>query len=179
MEESELIKRIAKGDKNAFTEIVDKHKSMIINLCYRYLHNKEDAEEVAQDVFIELWHSASKFRGQSKISTWLYKVASNRSIDYIRKNKKRENDIEIDKAYRLSSFSNPHLTMEEKEKGQIIIKSIQALSANQQEAFVLAKFEDKSYTEIAEIMNKSVSSVESLIFRAGKKLKEKMKHYKK
>jgi RNA polymerase sigma-70 factor (ECF subfamily) len=173
LNQSEITDQLKKGNQSAMAELIDETGGQIINLCYNFVHNKQDAEDIAQEVFIEVWHSINKFNGKSKLTTWIYRIASNRSIDFLRKNKKHLSDIDISKAeFRLSEDSNPQLSMEEREMGQILLKAIDQLPDNQKKALVLSKFEEKSYKEISEILKKSVSSVESLIFRANSNLKK-------
>lgn len=156
-------------------EILKIYSAKVINTCYSFTHNRQDAEDVAQEVFIEVWKSIDKFRGDSKISTWLYRIAVNRSIDFIRKKKRRGYDHDItENEFRLSTESNPHLSLEEREMGLIMINKLDSLPEMQKKAFVLAKFDNKSYAEISEIIGKSISSVESLIFRANKTLREEI-----
>ena len=80
MGEKEMIKAILKGDQKAFKLLVDTYQLMVVNTCYAFVHDQDEAEDIAQDVFIQVFESLSTFRFQSKLSTWLYKIAVNRSI---------------------------------------------------------------------------------------------------
>ena len=183
MGESELIKQIIDGNKSAFGIIVKKYQGMITNTCYGFLMNKEDAEDVAQETFIEAYISINSFKQNSKISTWLYRIAVNKSIDFLRKKKRIKrfaqltnvfsNDIEIEDY----GSNNPQDVIESKERLAILDSAINMLSKNQNIALRLSKFEKLSGKEISEIMNLSLSSVESLIHRAKRNLKKILFYY--
>jgi len=176
--ESEIINKILSGDKSAFGTIVKKYQGMITNTCYGFLMNKEDAEDIAQETFIEAYTSIAKFKQNSKLSTWLYRIAVNKSIDYLKKKKRIKrfaltsnifsNNIEIVDY----NTNNPQEEIESKERLAILNSALNMLSKNQNIAFRLSKFEKLSGKEISEIMNLSLSSVESLIHRAKLNLKK-------
>jgi RNA polymerase sigma-70 factor, ECF subfamily len=178
------IDKLKQGNEAAFKEMVENYRQMVVNTCFGLLHNIDDAEDVAQDVFIEVFRSVEKFRGDSKISTWLYRIAVNRSLNFIRDNKKRKWFQSIDDAVEskkevLSQFvsnysDNPEFDLENSQRTLLLHEAIDSLPENQRVAFTLNKYEDLAYKEIADIMNLSVSSVESLIHRAKKNLQKKL-----
>ncbi|MDD4108002.1 MAG: RNA polymerase sigma factor [Prolixibacteraceae bacterium] len=184
MSEAEIIKKLQLGDENVFRELVDNYRQMVVNTCFGLLHNKEDAEDVAQDVFIEILRSAESFRGDSKISTWIYRIAVNRSLNFLRDNKRRRWFQSFDdtvqskqnnfKDLRSQNSDNPGFDLENSERSAILHAAIDALPKNQKIAFTLNKYEDLTYREISEVMQLSVSSVESLIHRAKKNLQKKL-----
>jgi RNA polymerase sigma-70 factor, ECF subfamily len=182
MDEKFIIKRIKENDEQAFQEMVKKYQSLVIKTCYGFVHNSEDAQDIAQEVFIEVYRSIHKFRMESKISTWLYRISVNKSINYIRDHKKNKWLLSLDLLFE-SEMNNkqsspiddsPYDIMEKDEKKQLLYRSIDNLPENQRIAFTLYKFEELSYKEISEIMNLSLSSVESLMFRAKKSLQQKL-----
>ena len=187
MEEKKLVERIKNRDESAFRELVENYQDMVINTCYGLLNDYNEAEDVAQDVFVEVYESINKFRGDSKIFTWLYRIAINKSINASKKNKFRKFFTRIEDAfngvetndYEKSNDINtkPLRRLELIEDKQIIKRALENLPNNQKVAFTLHKYEDISYKEIAEIMNLSLSSVESLIFRAKQNLKKKLIQY--
>ena len=190
MTDKELIKAIKKNDQQAFKQLVEENQQLVVNICTGFLHNIADAEDIAQDVFIEVYLSVHKFREDAKISTWLYRIAVNKSLNYIRNNKKHKilksidnfftSDKNIEKEIPDNSSSQPEEIIENKERSQILRSSINSLPKNQKIAFTLNKYDDLSYKQIAEIMDLSLSSVESLIHRAKKNLQKKLlNHYKK
>lgn len=190
MTESEIINKLQQGSEPAFKYLVDNYQKMVVNTCFGIIHNKDDAEDVAQDVFIEVFRSVHKFRSDSKLSTWLYRIAVNRSLNFIRDNKRHkwfqsfEDSVQtktshLEKATS-SAVKNPEQELESNQRAELLHEAINSLSEKQKVAFTLNKYEDLSYKEIAEVMNLSVSSVESLIHRAKKNLQKKLyKCYKK
>ncbi len=175
------------GDE-LFRSLVTEHQEMVINTCYRFVLNREDAEDLAQDVFVEVHRSLDQFREESKLSTWIYRIAVTKSLDHLRrmKRKKRFSSLKRiigvdDPAENLpsSSTNNPEHTLAEKESLGILQSALNALPDNQKAAFLLSKQDGYSNSEIADILQTSVSAVESLIHRAKKNLHDKLyKHYK-
>ncbi|MDD4425282.1 MAG: RNA polymerase sigma factor, partial [Mariniphaga sp.] len=183
--ETEIIAGLKQGNEAAFKELVDSHRQIVVNTCFGLLHNISDAEDVAQEVFIEVFRSVDKFRADSKISTWLYRIAVNRSFNFIRDNKKRKfhsyNELSESKKELLNQqvqegADTPESDMENNQRKIILHEAVDALPQNQRVAFTLNKYEDLSYKEISDVMNLSVSSVESLIHRAKKNLQKKLYH---
>ncbi|MCF6240340.1 MAG: sigma-70 family RNA polymerase sigma factor [Bacteroidales bacterium] len=190
MDDKELINLIEKDKSSGFKFLVNKYQRLVVNTCYGFVHNQADAEDIAQDVFIEVYRSIKRFRKQSKLSTWLYRIAVNKSLNHLRDNKKntwlKSLDILFDddsntKTLEPEDSKNnmPDKITENKETGNYIYKAINTLPDNQKIAFTLNKYEDLSYKEIADVMELSLSSIESLIFRAKKNLQKKLiEHYK-
>lgn len=186
MNEVEMIEELKRGNESVFRELVDNHRQMVVNTCFGLLHNTDDAEDVAQEVFIEVFRSVDKFRADAKISTWLYRIAVNRSLNFIRDNRKRKwfqsfdeiVESKIDALSRLSAdhSDTPEYDLEKSQRALLLHEAIDALPENQRIAFTLNKYEDLAYKEIAEVMELSVSSVESLIHRAKKNLQKKLVH---
>lgn len=190
MSDNDIIQQLKEGNEQAFRKLVDGYQGLVVNTCFGLLHNREDAEDVAQDVFIEVYRSVSNFRSDAKVSTWLYRIAVNRSLNHIRDNKKHrwlssfESDVKAEKKRLLqvesSQSDQPEFELENKQRAVILHEAISSLPENQKVAFTLNKYEELSYNEIAEVMELSVSSVESLLFRAKKNLQKKLyKCYKK
>lgn len=183
MSDHELIEQLKQGSEQAFRELVNHYQKKVVNTCYGLLHNHEDAEDIAQDVFVEVYRSVSNFRADSKLSTWLYRIAVNRSLNHIRNNKKHrwlssfESEVKAQntKLLQMESDSNqPESELENKQRALILHEAISSLPENQKVAFSLNKYEDLSYQEIADVMELSLSSVESLLFRAKKNLQKKL-----
>jgi len=184
MNEAEIIQNLKKGDEKAFRVLVDKYRQLVVNTCFGLVHNIEDAEDIAQEVFIEVFRSISDFRGESKISTWLYRIAVNRSLNYIRDNKRRKWFTSIEDTAKSKktiphdvhneNYHDTNREIENKQRAEILHKAIDGLPKNQKIAFTLNKYENLSYKEISEVMLLSVSSVESLIHRAKKNLQKKL-----
>ena len=92
MSETLFISALKSGNKNAFAALVSAHQKTVLNICYRFLLNKEDAEDIAQEVFIEVYHSIHKFRGDSALSTWIYRIATTKSLDEIKRKNRQKRD---------------------------------------------------------------------------------------
>ena len=184
MKEDDIIQGLIQKDEKAFREFVDTHRQMVVNTCYGLIHVVEDAEDVAQEVFIEVYRSIGKFKGKSKISTWVYRIAVNRSLNFLRDNKKHSwlqsfDDKVKSQSQKLFQMAagdegHPDFNVESSQRAMLLHEAVDSLPKNQRVAFTLNKYEDLSTTEIAEIMELSVSSVESLIHRAKKSLQKKL-----
>ncbi len=184
MPESEIIRKLQQGDEQAFRVLVDTYRKLVVNTCFGILHHTEDAEDIAQDVFIEVYRSIQKFRADSKISTWLYRIAVNRSLNFLRdhKYKKRIHSLDEPKQNENQQIYNilagrsdqPGSVIEDRQRAALLHSAIDSLPDHQKVAFTLNKYEDLSYQEISEIMDLSLSSVESLIHRAKKNLQKKL-----
>ena len=184
MEENEFIAQIEQREENACRQFVGLHKDMVFRICLGFVNNKEDAEELTQDVFIEAISNIRSFKKEAKIQTWLYRIAINRSLNFKRK-KKQTSFLE---RWGLSSAvenemqkHNPSATEEgaeskkiAEENNQILYCCIDALKEEQRIAFTLNKVDGFSYAEVADIMKISLSKTETLIYRAKQKLQEKL-----
>jgi len=168
-------------DNKDFEKLYNQYSILVYNLALNYLQNIEDAEEITQDVFIQINNSISKFQEKSSLKTWIYRITINKCLDFIKhKNsqkrffifgKKSQNEFEIEN---VSNFEHPGILMENKEKSKLLFEIINELGENQKTAFLLSKIDGLSNPEISEIMKLSISSVESLVFRAKSTLKEKI-----
>ncbi len=184
MTETEIIQKLQQGNEQAFKQLVEKYQKLVVNTCFSMVHNTEDAEDIAQDVFIEVYRSVGSFRADSKLSTWLYRIAVNRSLNFIRDNKRKKwlrsfEETVSGKKSQLQNVAeggseNPGMELESSQRAHILHQAIGSLPENQKTAFTLNKYEELSYKEISEVMQLSVSSVESLIHRAKLNLQKKL-----
>ena len=181
-----LTDRLREGDEQAFRELVDHYGDRVFNTVLGLLQHHENAEDVTQEVFVEVFRSVSRFRGDSSLSTWIYRIAVQKSLEYLRASRRRKRSGILISLFgqedRLNvpsdtPFYHPGIQLENKERSAILFRAISALPINQRTAFVLHKVEGLSQTEIAEIMSASVSSVESLMVRANRKLRELLSDY--
>ena len=183
MTDGEYIDGIKRGDEKVFREFVDQYQLSLLRLCIGFLHNEEDAKEIVQDVFVEIFQSIEKFRGDASLSTWLYRIAVNKSLNQIKKNRNRKLIERIDSVFSVhgktltdikdeSEISDKRIERIEQTKS--IKKAIDLLPGNQRIAFILNKYQDLSYNDISRVMNISVSAVESLIHRAKLGLQKKL-----
>ncbi len=171
-------------DENACCMMIGQYKDMVFRICMSFVNNREDAEELTQDVFINAINNISSFKKDAVLQTWIYRIAINQSLNIKRKQKKTslferlgltssiEKEIQ-DQDISLIDNSPETLHITE-ENNKILYKCIDSLKENQRIAFTLNKVDHFSYTEVAEIMKISVSSVETLIHRAKKQLQEKL-----
>ena len=180
MNEYELIQDLRNGNEQAFKTLVETYQDMVFNTAIGIVQNAQDAEDVAQEVFIRIFRSINSFKGESKLSTWIYRITTSCALDLIRsrKSKKRfaflqrlfgENNEPI---YEVPDFNHPGVALDQKENAAKLFKAIDQLPENQKVAFTLHKLEDLSYQEISEVMQTSVSAVESLMHRAKQNLKK-------
>ena len=167
-----LINQIVEGDTNSFTILVDRYKDLVFTLALRMLKNREEAEEVAQDTFIKTYKSLEKFKGDSKFSTWIYRVAYNSCLDRIKKNKKHLNDVEINEftEHQVVSIDNALDKMEIKEREDAIQKCIETLPSEESFLLTLYYFDDLSLEEISKIVGITANSIKVKLFRSRKKL---------
>ncbi len=189
MNEEHFITELINGDQLAYAKLVDMFQQKVFATCISFIPNKEDAEDVAQEVFLEIYKSIHKFKGNSKLSTWIYKITTNKCLEFIRKKNTKKrfsffqfaigDEIDVDKTKYFTEINHPGVLLENKETTEAIFKAINALPESQRVVFTLAKLDGKSYQEIVEITGKTLSSVESIMFRARKKLEEKLTKYKK
>jgi len=170
----ELVQKSAEGDEDAFERLVHRYEDTVYNTVYRYVGDAEEAEDLAQEVFLKIWRRAGTFAGHSKFSTWLYRVAVNQCLNHRRKKgitgPLGQIEAEDPKAVSLEE------EMVRKREVEAVRQAIDSLPGRQRLALILAKYEDRSYSEIAEIMGVSVSSVESLIHRARTTLRNNLSH---
>jgi len=186
MSVEKLIENIVKGDLKSFKILVDEHQQIVLNTCFRFLNNREDSEDLTQEVFVEVYKSLASFRGESKLSTWIYRIAVTKSLDFIRRKKRKKRFGIIKKVFNADdSFEDiiddnnpdPEARLEELDRIKILNEALGTLPENQRAAFTLSKYDEISYKEIAEILDTTIPSVESLIHRAKNNLKKKLRKY--
>jgi RNA polymerase sigma-70 factor (ECF subfamily) len=186
LNERELIALLKKKDRAAFKVIVETWQNMVFNTAIGFLQNAQDAEDTAQEVFIQVFESIMSFKEESKFSTWIYRITVSKSLDHLRKKKRKKRFAFLQSLYGQNDgliieppdFFHPGIKMENKENAAVLFKTIEQLPLNQKTAFVLNKIENLSYSEISEIMKSSESAVDALLQRAKKNLRKNLKdHY--
>jgi len=171
----------------SFSELVAEHQDMVVNTCFRFVFNREDAEDLAQEVFIEVYRSLEKFREESKLSTWIYRIAVTKSLDHLRKLKRKKRFSSLKRVIGIDdpadsipapSDDNPGDALVSKERVAVLQNALDALPDNQKTAFLLSKQDGYSNQEIADILQTTIPAVESLIHRAKKNLQSRLeRHY--
>jgi RNA polymerase sigma factor (sigma-70 family) len=185
LDEWTLIDRLKKGDQSAFKYIVDTWKDMVYNTALSIVQQPEDAEDVTQEVFVQVYQSIEGFKRESKFSTWLYRITLSKAMDHERKKKRKKRFAFVKSLFGEGNemvvhppdFNHPGVSLDNKEKAAILFKAMQALPDNQRIAFVLNKVEGLSYQEISEVMDTTVSAVESLLHRAKSNLRKELKSF--
>lgn len=185
-EEKNLVHELQQGSERAFGLLMDLYQNKILSTCLGFVPNRQDAEDIVQEVFVEVFRSVQTFKEESKLSSWIYRIAINKSLEAIRfkKRKKRKAFFQSliglhDRKDSLATghFDHPGVLLENKERSEILFSKIELLPDNQRIAFVICKVEGMSYKEASEIMKCSVSSIESLLFRAKKNLQKLLETY--
>lgn len=177
-EDQYYINLILSGNTNSFATLVDRYKDLVYTLAIKMLNNKEEAEEIAQDTFIKAYNSLCKFKGESKFSTWLYKITYNTCLDALKKKKKQNNVTYIEdfSEHQTKALETIFDSLDEKERNKAIQDCVAQLP--QDEAFLLTLyyFDDQSIEEVAKIMNISTDNVKVKLFRTRKKLASILKN---
>jgi RNA polymerase sigma factor (sigma-70 family) len=187
LQEDTFIFELQSGNQSAYSQLIDDYQQKVFATCISFLPNKEDAEDIAQEVFIEVFNSIHKFKGDSKLSTWIYRITTNKCLEFIRKKNTKKrfafmqsilgNEIPMDKTSYFTEFNHPGIVLENKERNETLFHAINQLPEIQRVVFTLHKIDGKSYKEISEIIKKSVSSIESLMFRAKKNLQKLLENF--
>ncbi|GFZ78454.1 DNA-directed RNA polymerase sigma-70 factor [Aquaticitalea lipolytica] len=170
--DEKIINQIIAGDSNAFSVLVDRYKDLVFTLSLKMLKNREEAEEVAQDTFIKVFKSLSKFKGDSKFSTWIYKVTYNSCLDRLKKNKKEQLKVAIDEytEHQVKTIDNALENMVEEERQQAIKACLELLPPDDSFLLTLYYFEEQSLDEIAKVVGLTANNVKVKLFRSRKKL---------
>lgn len=179
MDEKAIIQKIQKGEAGLISLLIDAYQQRIFRICMGFVHEKDDAEDLTQEVFIRVFQSIRSFRSDSSFYTWISRIAINLSLGYLRKKKTRSFVHRIETLFASASlhpstFHHPEAEMIEKEKRKRIHQAIESLPENQRIAFILSKYEELSQSKIAHIMQTSEGAVESLLQRAKKNLQKKL-----
>jgi len=166
------IHQIIEGNTNAFTVLVNQYKDLVFTLSYKMLKNKEEAEEVSQDTFVKVFNSLNKFKGESKFSTWIYKITYNTCIDRLKKSKKDSQVIYIEdfNQHQVKAIEVVLDAIDEKERNQKIQECIQLLPSEDAFLLTLYYFDDQSIEDIAKVINCKANNVKIKLFRSRKKI---------
>jgi RNA polymerase sigma-70 factor (ECF subfamily) len=177
VDDQHYINLVLKGDTNAFAALVDRYKDMVYTLSLRMIRNREEAEELAQDTFIKVYRSIGKFKGESKFSTWLYKVAYNTCLDRLKKNKREQYTIAIDDytEQQVAALHNTFDAIEDKERKQMLQDCLHLLPGEDGFLLTLYYFEEQSVKEISKIIGVTTNHVKIKLFRSRKKLASVLK----
>lgn len=184
--DTDLMLRLKDGDQSAFRELVERHKLSVLNLCLRFVGNKADAEDLAQEVFIRIFQAAPTYEVKAAFTTWVYRIAVNLCLNHQRRkkiiqffslnHKYSPNSQFDDRQPEIPVSENPDTEFERKELQQLVQDAIQSLPENQRTVIILHRYHELSYQEIAAVLDTSVSAVESRLHRAKENLKKRLKY---
>jgi RNA polymerase sigma-70 factor (ECF subfamily) len=180
----DLMARIAEGDEYAFEILVIRHQTSVLNLIYRFIGDRAQAKDLAQEVFLKVWQAAKSYEAKAKFTTWIYQITVNLCFNELKSSRRKkwfqflrfgENQENTVEEVLVDPSPSPEDLLLSREQSRRITEALQSLPDNQRMALVLKRYDDLSYQEIAKILNCSVSAVESLLVRAKRNLQEKLK----
>lgn len=182
-DDSVLIKEALAGSQSAFKLLLKRHREAIYHVIFRIVHNPQEAEDLVQETFMKAFGSLPSYKSQYKFTTWLYRIAANSSIDYLRK--KKIAALSLDEgiptkhgrlSLELADWTyNPEIELVAKQKRFSVEKAIDTLPKRYKEVIIFRHRDEKSYEEIASILKIPVGTVKARIFRARVLLKKKLK----
>jgi len=175
--DNEIISRVLKGEQNAYAELVNRYQAYVFTLVLRMIKTREDAEEVAQDVFVKAYRSLADFRGESKFSTWLYTIANTTSITFLRKKKLDVHSLDNEKVFEVADSKDSGLRanlVEQKSRVNMVNQAIALLSPDDAEIITLFYKAEQNLEEISRILRLETNTVKVRLHRARTRLKEKM-----
>lgn len=173
----DLLTAISQGDKVAFQQLYERFSAKVYSTALSYAQQEQEAEEIVQDVFVNIFRKAHQFQGKSAVSTWIYRIAVNASLNHIQAKKRRFAFIPLDQAPEQQGFYHPGISLENKENAQLLYTAIQVLPDRQKTAFILSFIEELPRQEVADIMQTSLKGVESLLQRGKKNLRDQLKKW--
>jgi RNA polymerase sigma-70 factor (ECF subfamily) len=178
-DDQQYIRLVKEGDTNAFAVLVDRYKDMVFTLSLKMLKDREEAEEVSQDTFLKIYKSLNKFNGESKFSTWIYKVAFNTCLDRLKKNKRLQPVTTLDEFNEQEAISLTNVLdlIEERERKKIIQDCLHWLPGEDSFLLTLYYFEEQSLEEIATIIGINPNNVKIRLYRSRKKLMTLLKEH--
>jgi RNA polymerase sigma-70 factor (ECF subfamily) len=182
--EQELVAQLKSGDEAAFKYMVTSWQDMVYNTALGLVQSEMDAEDVAQDVFIKAWESIDGFKGESKLSTWLYRITVTKSLDFLRSRKRKKRFAYVQSLFGMNDelvvdppdFIHPGVVAEKKQMSVALFKALNTLPEQQKAAFVLSRIEGLNHKEVSEVLNTTVPAVESLLQRAKLNLRKKLEN---
>lgn len=181
LDENALLQGLRNGEEAAYKQLIIDYSSMVQSLIFRMIGDEDDALDLSQEVFVQVWESISGFKAQSSIKTWVYTIALRKALNYLRAKKIRRffslNESNFDQYLNNRKNNEPdgfHL-LNQQDMAKVIHYAIEKLPPNQRTAFVLSKTQGLSDAETAVIMDTTIGAVESLLVRAKRKLKEELK----
>ncbi len=185
MKQPELIEQLQRGDEMAFKKLVEEWQDIVYNTVVSMVQDDNAADDITQEVFIQVFQSISSFKGDSKISTWLYRIAVSKALDHERKKKRKKRFAFVQRLlgdagneeFHAPDFQHPGIILERKESAAGLFSALKKIPDKQRAAFTLHKLEGLSYQEIAAVMNTTLAAVESLMGRAKANLRKELTEF--
>jgi len=180
LNDTEIISKVLSGDQQAYAGLVSRYQSYVFTLALRFTKNREDAEEVSQDIFIKAYRSLADFRGASKFSTWLYTIVNNTCITFLRKKKLETHSLDNEKVFEVADSHDSGLRanlVEQKSRVAMVTKAITMLGPDDAEITTLFYKGEQTLEEIAQILGLETNTAKVRLHRAKERLKEKMETY--
>lgn len=180
MTDKDIIGVVLKGQQQAYSVLVDRYRNFVFTIVLRYVRSREDAEELAQDVFIKAYRSLADFKGDSKFSTWLYTIATTTSISFLRKKKLEVHSLDNERVFEAADSVDSGLRanqVEQKSRVELVNNAVALLSPDDAQVITLFYQGEQTLDEIAAIMGKETNAVKVQLHRARARLKEKMQRH--
>ncbi len=178
--DTEMISHVLNGDRQAYAGLVERYQNFVFTITLRYIKSREDAEEVAQDVFVKAYRALSDFKGQSKFSTWLYTVTTTTCITFLRKKKLDVHSLDNEKVFEVADSVDSGMRanqIEQKSRVHMVNEAIKMLSPEDAQVITLFYKGEQTLEEIAQVLGKEPNAVKVQLHRARARLKDKMEKY--
>lgn len=183
MNDQDFIISLRNGNQSAFRQLVEAWQNMVYNTVLGIVQDRQEAEDLSQEVFIQVYQSIGSFRGEARLSTWIYRIAVTKALDAERKKKAKKRIANLrswiglgEKEEQAMHFDHPGVELDKKEKAAAVFAAMKKLPENQRIAFTLIKTEGLTYEETAAIMNITIKAVEALMHRAKDNLRKLLEH---
>lgn len=177
----DIISQVLKGDQSAYATLVERYQNYVFTIVLRYVKSREDAEEVAQDIFVKAYRSLADFKGTAKFTTWLYTITTTTCITFLRKKKLEVHSLDNEKVFAAADNLDGGISanqIEQKSKVTMVNEAIKLLSPDDAQVITLFYKGEQTLEEIAQILGKEPNAVKVQLHRARTRLKEKMqKHF--
>jgi RNA polymerase sigma factor (sigma-70 family) len=180
LNDNELISKVLSGDQQAYATLVNRYQNYVFTLALRFTKNREDAEEVSQDIFIKAYRALADFRGASKFSTWLYTIVNTTCITFLRKKRLEVHSLDNEKVFELADSQDSGMRanlVEQKSRLAMVNYAIKMLSTDDAEVITLFYKGEQTLEEIAQILGIEANTVKVRLHRARTRLKEKMESH--
>jgi RNA polymerase sigma-70 factor, ECF subfamily len=186
MDDRELVERLKGGEEAAYRIILERYQTLVLNCTFKFLRDRDWAEDVTQEVFIQVFKSINSYRSEASLSTWIYRIAITRSLNHVKSMKRQKRFGILIRLFGIDRMEDhlaaeeqerPDRELENRERARILSLALDKLPENQRIAFTLSQYDAMSYADIARVLNNTIPSVESLIHRARKNLKKILYSY--